>query len=155
MRRACWVVVGWCLACGTGETPPLPEPSFTGDFVLAFESDWPGGEACQYVSSADQTTCSWGRLSISVDSIVRSVLGSDVHQGDRLGPLVHEDSTVYAVRVGVGNGCTVFVAGNTIKPNGPGVLAADSLRFTGLSLLGDSIRWVYVPVRVQQPRSCG
>jgi hypothetical protein len=143
-----------CLACGNWLTPPGPEVVFTGDFQLARESDWAGGQACQYVAPMDQTVCSWGRLAITVDSIASSVLGTDVHQGDQLGPVVHRDSAVFAVRFGVGNVCTVFISGNTVKPNGPGVLAADSLRFDGRNLLGDSVRWVYAPVQVQRPKSC-
>jgi hypothetical protein len=154
VRRAGWVVLASCLACGNWSTPPRAEVVFSGDFQLARESDWTGGQACQYIAAIDQTVCSWGRLAISVDSIASSVLGTDVHQGDQLGPVVHRDSVAFAVRFGVGNVCTVFISGNTVKPNGPGVLAADSLRFDGQNLLGDSVRWVYAPVQVQRPKSC-
>jgi hypothetical protein len=41
-----------------------------------------------------------------------------------------------------------------VKPNGAGVLGADSLQFDGLNLLGDSVRWVYAPVQLQRPKSC-
>ena len=142
-----------CVACDRGASPFVPAV-FTGDFVLAGESDWAGGQACTYVMPVDQTVCNWGRLSVSVDSVVQSVFGSDVHQGGQTGPLLHRDSVLYAVRIGVGNVCTVFIAGNTVKPNGPGVLA-DSLRFTGENLLGDSVRWVYAPVQISRPRQCG
>jgi hypothetical protein len=155
VKVACWVALGWCLACGSWITPPQRDVFFSGDFTLARESDWTGGQACQYVAAMDQTVCSWGRLSITVDSIASSVLGTDVHQGDQLGPLVQRDSVAFAVRFGVGSACTVFISGNTVKPNGPGVLSADSLRFDGLNLLGDSVRWVYAPVQVQRPPSCG
>ena len=155
MRLVGWAALGSCLACGDWITPPGQDVVFFGHFTLARESDWTGGQACQYVAPMDQTVCSWGRLSISVDSIVSSVFGSDVHQGDQLGPLVRRDSALFAVRFGVGNVCTVFIAGNTVKPNGPGVLSADSLQFNGRNLLGDSIRWVYAPVQVQRPKSCG
>ena len=141
-----------CVAC-TNYVAPV-SPVFTGDFVLANESDWAGGQACDYVVPADQTVCKWGRLSLSVDSVLSSVFGSDVHQGTASGPLLNRDSVVYAVRFGVGNVCTVFIAGNTVKPNGPGVLGVDSLRFTGLNLVGDSVRWVYAPVQVQRPKQC-
>ena len=154
MRRAGWVVLASCLACGNWLTPPRADVVFSGDFQLARESDWTGGQACQYIAAIDQTVCSWGRLAISVDSIASSVLGTDVHQGDQLGPVVHRDSVAFAVRFGVGNVCTVFISGNAVKPNGPGVLAADSLRFDGQNLLGDSVRWVYAPVQVQRPKSC-
>lgn len=154
MKRVCWVALASCLACGNWWTPPQPDVVFSGDFQLARESDWAGGQACQYVAAMDQTVCSWGRLAITIDSIASSVLGTDVHQGDQSGPVVHRDSAVFAVRFGVGNVCTVFISGNTVKPNGPGVLTADSLRFDGRSLLGDSVRWVYAPLQVQQPRSC-
>ncbi|HET9709323.1 MAG TPA: hypothetical protein VFP39_13580 [Gemmatimonadales bacterium] len=154
MRRASWVALVSCLACGNWLTSPHPEVVFTGDFQLAQESDWSGGQACQYVVAMDQTVCSWGRLAISVDSIASSVLGTDVHQGDQLGPIVHRDSVEFAVRFGVGNVCTVFISGNTVKPNGPGVLSADSLRFDGRNLLGDSVRWVYASLQVQRPKSC-
>ena len=154
MRRAGWVVLASCLACGNWLTPPRADVVFSGDFQLARESDWTGGQACQYIAAIDQTVCSWGRLAISVDSIASSVLGTDVHQGDQLGPVVHRDSVAFAVRFGVGNVCTVFISGNTVKPNGPGVLAADSLRFEGQNLLGDSVRWVYSPVQIQRPKSC-
>lgn len=143
-----------CLACGNWLTPPQPEIVFSGSFQLARESDWSGGQACQYVAAMDQTVCSWGRLAITVDSIASSVLGTDVHQGDQLGPVVQRDSALFAVRFGVGNVCTVFIAGNTVKPNGAGVLGADSLQFDGLNLLGDSVRWVYAPVQLQRPKSC-
>ena len=155
MRRAGWVALGSCLACSSWLTTSRPEVAFTGDFQLARESDWSGGQACQYVAPMDQTVCSWGRLAISVDSIMSSVLGTDVHQGDQLGPVVHRDSVEFAVRIGLGNVCTVFISGNFVQPNGPGVLSADSLRFTGRNLVGDSVRWVYVPVQVQRPKSCG
>ena len=154
MRRAGWAAVAACLACGNWLTPPRPEVAFTGDFQLARESDWSGGQACQYVAAMDQTVCSWGRLAISVDSVMSSVLGTDVHQGDQLGPVVQRDSVEFAVQIGLGNVCTVFVSGNFVQPNGPGVLAADSLRFYGRNLLGDSVRWVYTPVRVQQSQRC-
>jgi hypothetical protein len=154
VRRAGWIVLASCLACGNWLTPPRAEVVFSGDFQLARESDWTGGQACQYVAALDLTVCSWGRLAITVDSIASSVLGTDVHQGDQLGPVVHRDSVAFAVRFGVGNVCTVFISGNTVKPNGPGVLAADSLRFDGQNLLGDSVRWVYAPVQVQRPKSC-
>ena len=155
MRLAGWAVLGCCLACGNWITLPTRDVVFTGHFDLARESDWSGGQACQYVAAMDQTVCSWGRLWISVDSIVSSVLGTDVHQGNQLGPLVHRDSVVFAVRFGVGNACTVFISGNTMRPNGPGVQEADSLRFDGRNLLGDSVRWVYAPVQVERPQSCG
>jgi hypothetical protein len=155
VRRACWIALVSCLGCGNWSTPRQPEVVFSGDFQLARESDWTGGQACQYVAPMDQTVCSWGRLSITVDSIASSVLGTDVHQGDQLGPVVHRDSVLFAERFGVGNVCTVFISGNTVKPNGPGVLSADSLRFDGRNLLGDSVHWVYAPVQVQRPPSCG
>jgi len=148
-------VLGCCLACDNWITPPRQDAVFSGDFTLARESDWTGGQACQYVAAMDQTVCNWGHLSITVDTILRSVLGADVHQGDQLGPVVHRDSVVFAVRFGVGSACVVFIAGNTVKPNGPGVLLADSLQFDGVNLLGDSIRWVYAPVQVQRSRRCG
>ena len=154
MRRVGWVALAACLACGGGLTPPRPEVVFSGDFQLARESDWTGGQACQYVAVMDQTVCSWGRLAISVDSFASSVLGTEVHQGDQLGPVVHRDSVAFAVRFGVGNVCTVVISGNTVKPNGPGVLSADSLQFDGQNLLGDSVRWVYAPVQVQRPQRC-
>ncbi len=154
MRRACCVALVSCLACGNWLTRPRPEIVFSGDFQLARESDWTGGQACQYIAAMDQTVCSWGRLAITVDSIASSVLGTEVHQGGQLGPVVHRDSVVFAVRFGVGNVCTVFISGNTVKPNGPGVLAADSLRFDGQNLLGGSVSWVYAPVLVQRPQSC-
>jgi hypothetical protein len=143
-----------CLACGTWLPSPPPDVVFAGDFQLARESDWTGGQSCQYVAAMDQTVCSWGRLAITVDSFASSVLGTEVHQGNQLGPVVHRDSVEFAVRFGVGNVCTVFIAGNTVQPNGPGVLAADSLLFEGRNLLGDSIRWVYAPVQVERSPSC-
>ena len=155
MRRACWVALASCLACGDWLTPPQPEVVFSGDFQLARESDWTGGQACQYVAAMDQTVCSWGRLTITVDSFASSVLGTDVHQGDQLGPIVQRDSALFAARFGVGSVCTVFISGNTTKPNGSGVLAADSLRFDGQNLLGDSVRWVYAPLQVQRSKRCG
>ena len=153
MRLALGIALCCGIACQNGESPG-PDV-FTCDFVLAGESDWAGGQSCQYVMPVDQTVCSWGRLTVSVDTVVRSVFGSDVHQGGQSGPLVHQDSVAYAFRVGVGNVCTLFIAGNTVKPNGPGVLAADSLRFAGHDLLGDTVRWVYAPVQVQRPKQCG
>lgn len=154
MKVSSVVLLGVCFACSSGEVPPTPDPVFTGDFVLARESDWPGGQACQYMAAMDQTVCSWGRLSVSVDSFVQSVFGTDIHQGSASGPVVHRDSINYAVRVGVGNQCTVFVAGTVVKPNGPGILGSDSLQFAGYDLLGDSVRWVYTPVLVRQPQTC-
>jgi hypothetical protein len=154
VRRACWFAVWWCVACGSSVTPPL-DRVFSGDFILARESDWPGGQSCQYVIPVDQTVCSWGRLTVTEDSFASSVLGSDVHQGDRFGPLVHRDSVLYAQRFQVRDLCTVVIIGNTVKPNGPGVLSADSLQFAGYNLLGDTIRWVYAAVQVQRARLCG
>jgi len=152
--KLAWGVALWCcIACRDTASPPEPG-IFSGDFVLGGESDWTGGQACNYVIPADQTVCSWGRLSVSVDTVLQSVFGSDVHQGTATGPLVHRDSVLYAERIGVGNVCTVFIAGNVTKPNGAGVLG-DSLRFSGHNLLGDSVRWVYAPVQIQRPRQCG
>ncbi len=153
MRLAAVFGLWCCAACRTTDAPAAG--IFSGDFVLVRESDWSAGQACQYVASVDQTVCSWGRLSVTVDSVARSVFGSDVHQGDRLGPVVHQDSVVYAVRFGAGNGCSMFIAGNTVKPNGPGVLATDTLQFVGYTLLGDTVRWVYAGTQVTQPRACG
>jgi hypothetical protein len=153
VRLACAVALWWSVACRNTETPH--DGVFTGDFLLARESDWPGGQACDYVIPMDETVCNWGRLSVTVDSIAASVFGSDVHLGGPSGPLLRRDSVLYAVRVGVGNACTVFIAGNAVKPNGPGVLAADTLQFAGRSLLGDSVRWVYAPVQVQRASRCG
>lgn len=151
--KLAWVVLVSCgVACGdTGPSDLL----FTGDFTLVGESDWAGGQSCQYIAAADQTVCSWGRFSVSVDSVAISVFGTDVHQGDRFGPLLQRDSVNYAVRVGVGNGCVVFISGNTVRPNGSGVLSTDSLQFTGINLVGQTVRWAYTPVQVQRPRICG
>jgi hypothetical protein len=154
VRRASWVASAACLACGNWLTPAQPEVAFSGYFQLARESDWNGGQACQYVAAMDQTVCSWGRLAISVDSVMSSVLGTDIHQGDQLGPVVQRDSVEFDVQIGLGNVCTVFVSGNFVQPNGPGVLAADSLRFSGRNLLGDSVRWVYAPLQVQRAKRC-
>ncbi len=154
MRFVRWAALGCCLACGDN-TPAGPEVVFSGNFTLTRESDWTGGQACQYVAAMDQTVCSWGLLSITVDSFASSVFGTDVHQGGQMGPLVQRDSALFAQRFSVGNVCTVFIRNNTVKPNGPGVLSADSLLFDGFNLVGDSIRWVYVPLQVQRPRSCG
>lgn len=151
--KVAWLALPLCLvACGSAESPS--NLLFTGDFVLVGESDWASGQSCQYVAAADQTICSWGRLSISVDSIASSVFGTDVHQGDRFGPVVHQDSVSYAQRVSVGNGCVVFIAGNTVRPNGPGILSTDSLQFTGINLVGETIHWAYTAVQVQRPKPC-
>lgn len=148
------MALGCCLACSDWIPQPGSEVVFSGHFTLARESDWTGGQACHYVAAMDQTVCSWGHLWISVDSFALSAFGTDVHQGGLAGPLLQRDSVQFAARFGVRNVCAVFILGKASRPNGPGVLSADSLRFEGFNLLGDSVRWVYTPLQVQRPNSC-
>jgi hypothetical protein len=154
--RGPWLVASLFLSgvVGCRGDAMQPEALFSGDFTLLAADDWVAHQRCNYVIPTDETICSWGRLNVTQESQVISVRGFDVHLGGASGPLIHQDSIVYTAPLHRVDACTVTIDSTGVTPNGRGVLAADTLRFTGHSSIGDSLSWVYGAVQVQQSVGC-
>ena len=167
VRRIAWLLAVTLTACQTTLTPPSPPPppppppspppppTFSGDFRLVEADDWVAKQACNYVIPMDQTVCSWGRLTVTMDQSAVSVRGYDVYLGPGPGgPPLHRDSVTYTAPLRVVDACAIAIDSTGVTPNGRGVLAGDSLHFYGHGSLGDSLSWGYLVVQVQFASPC-
>lgn len=143
LSLACWACLG-----NESTAPATPHPPGTipisGSFTLVQSNQWVALQRCNYILPMDQTVCSWGRLTLTTDTLAFSILGFDVFLGGGpTGPPLYRDSVMYSMPIRVIDSCRVAIDSTAVSPNGTGWLQSDTLRFTGRNLPGDSISWAY------------